>query len=353
MTKRVLVAPLDWGLGHATRCIPIINELLAFNCEVIIGSNGFALALLKREFPQLSFAELPAYNPAYSNRSMVVSMMKQLPKFLKVMKREHEVIERIVDEFNIDIVISDNRYGCWSRKVKCIFITHQINILLPRSLAWFGGILNYFNHQAIKRFNLCWVPDYEGVGALAYKLSHNSDLKGRFIGTLSRFDKCLPEQSFRYKVLVILSGPEPQRSNLEKILITQIQGANLKALLVRGVLGDSKMKINDQFEVVDFLESKQLNKLVCLSDMIIARSGYSTIMDLARLGKKVIFIPTPGQTEQAYLGMVLQEKGVALSAPQQNFNLINALAQASKYAGFSIIESDDDSLKSAIAEVVQ
>jgi uncharacterized protein (TIGR00661 family) len=355
MTKRVLVAPLDWGLGHATRCIPIINCLLEYHCEVMVASSGAALTLLKMEFPALSFFELPAYDPIYSSKnSMIMRTIRQLPKFYKVINNEHRALQRIVRHQKIDILISDNRYGCWSNDVKkSIFITHQLNILMPSGFQWLAPIVNYFNQKSIKKFDCCWVPDHEGVRALTGKLSRHPNLTPRYIGVLSRFGKCLPEQDFRYKLLVILSGPEPQRTILEGILVKQIGDSKLPALLVRGVPGDERVKINDQFEIINFLNSRQLNEAICLSEIIIARSGYSTIMDLATLEKKAILIPTPGQTEQEYLAITLQEKGIALSAPQLNFNLIDALTLVKTFTGFSKSTGSEPLLKKTIGELIK
>jgi UDP:flavonoid glycosyltransferase YjiC (YdhE family) len=352
--KRVLIAPLDWGLGHATRCIPIIQSLLQAECEVIIAGDGSSLELLKEEFPAFTFFSLPGYNPKYpSGNLMAMKMFLQLPHFLSVIKREHEIVERIVADNKIDLVISDNRYGCWSRKAKNIFITHQLNILLPAQISFLSPLLKFFVHKAIKKFDLCWIPDNGGDKSLTGVMSSPARFQHRFIGMLSRFTKCLPDQSFKYEVLVILSGPEPQRSLLEKILFDQICEVGFKTLMVRGVIGSSQIKnIHKHFQMVDFLNTAQLQAAICQSEIIIARSGYSTIMDLNKLEKKAIFIPTPGQTEQKYLAAVLSEKGIAYSTSQQKFNLVDALPLSKTFAGFGG-PTENDLLKRAIEEVLQ
>src|SRR5579871_236353 len=148
LRKKVLVTPLDWGLGHATRCIPIIHELLRQNCEVQIATSGTAITLLRDEFPQLKIHELISYRIAYSKYlQFVVKMMMQVPRLMVTIRKEHRQIERIVSHEKIDIIISDNRYGCWSRSVKSILVIHQLTIMSPM----FSGIVNFFHTKAIKK----------------------------------------------------------------------------------------------------------------------------------------------------------------------------------------------------------
>ncbi|MBK7872558.1 MAG: hypothetical protein IPJ74_18690 [Saprospiraceae bacterium] len=131
MKKRILVAPLDWGLGHATRCIPIVQELLDQDAEVLLATNGGAFELLRKEFPTLIVEKLPAYNIRYANGNMYWNVGIQLPKIIKAIVSEYYTLKKLIHQYQIDAIISDNRYGCFSKKVKCIFITHQINILIP------------------------------------------------------------------------------------------------------------------------------------------------------------------------------------------------------------------------------
>jgi UDP-N-acetylglucosamine transferase subunit ALG13 len=283
---------------------------------------------------------------------MVMKMLAQTPRFFNVIKREHRQLERIVADNKIDIVISDNRYGCWSRKAKSILITHQLNILLPKQATIFSPLLRFLTRRMVKRFSLCWIPDNGGERSLTGVISYPGKLPNRYIGMLSRFNRCLPDQSFKYEVLVILSGPEPQRSILEKILYDQICDAGCRTLMVRGIMGHSQKNVNEHFQMVDFLKTSQLHAAICQSEIVLARSGYSTIMDLNKLGKKAIFIPTPGQTEQQYLAAVLMQQGIAYSTSQQNFSLRDALLSSKRFSGFEEC-SENDLLKQAIEEILQ
>jgi uncharacterized protein (TIGR00661 family) len=335
--KRILVTPLDWGLGHATRCIPIIRELLKRECKVLIAGSGDSLLLLKNEFPHLTCLALPGYHPVYpSGENMVLKMGIQVPKFINVINKEHRYVESIIEEHAIDLVISDNRYGCWSAKIPSVFMTHQLNILMPKGWGWLSRLVGFLNKRLIKKFSFCWIPDYADPerslsGTLSkatkYEVEHITH-----IGPLSRFSpKC--DSSSRFDVLCIFSGPEPQRSIFEKKVNEQLGNSGLRYFVTRGVLSQ---KLSSQDNEVDFLNSEALQTVISQSSLVIARSGYSTIMDLAALGKKAILVPTPGQTEQEYLADRWKEKGVLYSMPQHNFDLGIAIKESEFYTGFKI-----------------
>lgn len=333
--KKILIAPLDWGLGHATRCIPIIQEFLNRRCEVQIASSGRALALLKQEFAALRFHELVSYDAHYSKTfPLAVSLFFQVPKFLGRIKEEHRQIERIVRDEQIEVVISDNRYGCWSAQVPSVFITHQVNILMPRVLRWMEPWVNHFNHQLIRRFSACWVPD-EPHDRITGKMTASRRLKVTYIGMLSRFEK-IEVTARKYDLLVLLSGPEPQRTRMEREILKKLTGSPLKVLVVRGIPGEpgSRIESNDNIVQINHLNAKELNLAMAESEVIFSRSGYSTLMDLSRLNKKAIFIPTPGQTEQEYLARQLEERKIVYTTSLAKLDLNKAMALSAGYAGF-------------------
>lgn len=335
--KRVLLAPLDWGLGHATRCVPVIRELQAQGCEVLVAGSGDSLRLLQKEFPGLLYFELPGYNPRYPLRgSMVMAMATQLPRFVRVIISEHRAVEKIVSMHQIDLVIADNRYGCWSRFVPSVFITHQSNILMPKRFGFLGALVRKLSEYLINRFHLCWIPDFPEGNSLAGELVSFGKMRlrteVRYIGWLSRFVKRRKESVVKYDVLAVMSGPEPQRSELERKLLPQLRSSGLRFRLVRGL--PSAGSTNDG-AVVNFLASEEMQDHMESSALILARSGYSTVMDLMALGKNAVFIPTPGQTEQEYLAELLKRSGIVYSMSQAGFDLALALAESKNYAGFS------------------
>lgn len=336
---KVLVAPLDWGLGHATRCIPIINELINQGCAVIIAASGPQKTVLQEEFPDLSFVELPGFRLKYGkNRALtLLEIIFTLPKILIGIKRENGWLRRFAGNEGLDMVISDNRYGLHRAGVFSVFITHQLAIRssLGAAADW---LLHVVNYAYIRRFSVCWVPDVEGVENLAGRLSHPRKMPPisvRYIGWLSRLE--VVREGMAYDLLILLSGLEPQRTILEELLVGQLASAGLnRVVLVRGLPKSgpaAQAPAGAAYApagvvVYDHLPARELARVICHSNLVLARSGYSTVMDLARLGKKAIYIPTPGQPEQEYLGRYLEEKGRGICEQQRGFTLTRALENA-------------------------
>jgi len=334
-TKKILIAPLNWGLGHATRCIPLINALLKNNFELILASDGDAFILLKKEFPLLKIFQLPSYNIQYhKNGSLKWHLIKRLPHIIKTMIAEHRLVQEIIRQENISGIISDNRFGVYSKKIPSVYITHQLTVL-----SGFTTFLStYFHQKIINNFDECWIPDAVSQN-LAGKLTSNKRLKIpiKYIGVISRLKH--QEVPNKYNICVLLSGPEPQRTILEKILLNEFQKYNGTVCFVRGVVSDvEEFKTTSPFTFFNYLTTENLNDVMNKSELIISRSGYSTILDLAKLGKKAFFIPTPGQTEQEYLAKKFQLKGVVPFCKQSEFRL-QKLDELQNYSGFTIQEN--------------
>lgn len=340
-TPIILVCPLDWGIGHATRCVPLIRILLAKGANVILAADGRPLLVLQQEFPQLTFAKFPGYNFSYPHSgSMALKMLWQVPEIVRGIRRENKMLNALIDKYHIDAVISDNRFGVFSTRIPSVFMAHQIFIRTKWTWGFLNPLLNVVNWRYISRFDECWIPDFEGEDNLSGNLSHRRELPERFcfIGPQSRFrqnDKPLQEKQF--DVLALLSGPEPQRTILEEKLIPMLKKSGLKCAMVLGT-PEKKCEPNNIENIVFFhhLESENLQKLILRSETVISRSGYSTVMDLAALGKKAIFIPTPGQTEQEYLADYFKRKKIFYSEKQHAFDLTRALQMAKSYPGLSM-----------------
>jgi predicted glycosyltransferase len=341
--KRALVVPLDWGLGHATRCVPIITVLLAQGFEVFIGAEGAGAALLKKEFPLLKILPFQGYRIFYSKNKMYFlwKVMAQFPKIMKAIFIENRWLKKIINEHKIDIVISDNRFGLYNKDVRCIFITHQLQIKTGNSFT--EKIVQKVNYTYINKFDECWVIDEKGNRNLAGDLSHPIELpntKVKYIGALSRLKKYEVEK--QYDLLAILSGPEPQRTIFENILLTQMQFLKLDMVLVRGLPAEENILEIEDLKIYNHLPATVLNELILASKKIIARSGYTTVMDIAALQQKAIFVPTPGQTEQEYLAKYLSMKKYCIAEKQDGFNLQNALDKLENTAlvPYPTIEND-------------
>lgn len=330
--KSVLVAVLDWGLGHATRCIPVIRELQKQNARVVVAGSGLSLVLLKEEFPHLRYFELPSYKISYPNSALLFSLLLQLPRIIHTIGREHKMIEEISKHEKIDFIISDNRYGCYSNQIKSAFICHQLSLQVPKSLAFLSSIINYIHLNLMKKFNQVWVPDEKGGFHFSGQLSNSKNMDSRRIGILSRFSgleihaPCI-RPSDHYEIVAILSGPEPQRTIFENMLKPQLLKCMKKSLLIKGKPGSQNQITNNNLTEVDHFNSLELQSILSSADFIVTRSGYSSIMDLAVLGKKVLLIPTPGQTEQEYLAEYLKSYNFAMTQIQEELDLENALDQ--------------------------
>lgn len=331
--KKILVAPLNWGLGHATRCIPIINGLIDNGFEPIIASDGVALELLKKEFPELISFKLPSYDIQYAEkgRNFKWKMVAQIPKIISAVQKEQKETTKILNTYHFDGIISDNRLGVYSNELPSVFITHQLNVLTG-STSW---LTTKLHTRYIQRFNECWVPDVETSPNLSGKLGHTSEKINniKYIGPLSRLSKKTTQTV--YDLMVLLSGPEPQRSILEEKIILELKNYPDKVVFIKGVV--EKEQIKEQIGNItfyNFMNSRELEATFNDSNFVLCRSGYTTIMDLAKLNKKAFFIPTPGQYEQEYLAKKFKKEGIIPSCKQENFK-IEKLNKIDLYKGFT------------------
>ncbi|MDT8418237.1 MAG: glycosyltransferase [Lutibacter sp.] len=320
-------------MGHATRCIPIINALLKANYEPVLASDGDALLLLQKEFPLLKSVELPSYNIRYpkKGKNLKLKLLLQIPYIISAIKKERKKISQLIDKENFAGIISDNRFGVYSKKVPSVYVTHQLKVLSGKTTF----ITSTIHQKFIRKFDECWVPDVVGSpnfsGALGHLKKHHFNLK--YLGVLSRFQS--RQLKIKYDLLLLLSGPEPQRTLLENRLLNELQHFNGKILMVRGVLNNaSEIKAPNNFNIVNYLLANELEEAINQSKLVVARSGYSTIMDLTASGKMAFFIPTPGQFEQEYLAKRLQENAIAPYAKQDEFAAAK-LGDLSNFSGFT------------------
>lgn len=325
--QKILYCVLNWGLGHASRSIPIINKLLKYSNEIVLASDGNALKLLRKEFPKLSYIVLPGYDMQYDHKSMVLNMIKQSGKFWNAMQSEKNVIKGILDQNDFDLIISDNRFGCSNEKCYNIFITHQINILHERAIYSWAG--TRFNKWLVRNYNEIWVPDYEGKQNLTGMMSHQHTLEMpvKYIGPQSRFGKIEQDDLLQYRALAIISGPEPQRTYFENILVQIFPKIDGHFAIVRGK--DSEFQQYKNIDVFGLLGSEQIEDLVKRSGLVISRSGYSSIMDYELMRIKAILVPTPGQYEQLFLGkwMLDRKKHHVILQDELNTNRLKKLLE--------------------------
>ena len=344
--KNILLCPLDWGLGHSTRCIPIILKLIENNHVVFVAGNEVTKKIILTEVRDVKYIYLKGYDITYSkNIPFLLKIFFQFPKILFRIIVEHYQLKKIISDYNIDVVISDNRFGLYNKSVKCIYITHQIMIKCPRNFKFFEPLLFKIHNHFIKKYSECWIPDNKDEPNLSGDLSHKFPVNRNtfYIGPLSRFSSIISEAEIdnHYDILFLISGPEPQRTVLEKIALNCISSTKLKIAIVRGVTETNANKINSENLVINYASKTELNKLINNSSLIVSRSGYSTIMDLAIIGKNAILIPTPGQTEQEYLAEYLMNKCCFFCQKQSEFSLLKAVEEAKKFSGITIKNNYD------------
>lgn len=402
----VLVCPLNWGLGHATRCVPVIRAFSQAGAQVGVAGDGPALAFLKASFPTgVSFYRLPGKTITYSRSrgglSMALKLMWQFPGLLCSVFTEHRRLRALIRKTGAGIVISDNRYGLYSSMAIAIFMGHQLFLRAPKGLGWMEGLINKVNHRYINRFHHCWVPDFPGPENLSGELSHRPGGKPegatadapsigppsvkpppaafarplpvrgtpaghiRFVGSLSRFSGMNPERQKNplpagFPVsfyLVLLSGPEPQRGLLERELDSQFSTAGHAVVFVRGVViggssGSARKSSNPKAIWYDHLPDPPLAWLIGNSRLVVCRSGYSTIMDLSVFGKRALLVPTPGQTEQEYLGRLMEEREWVTCTPQDQLCLEWQLDAAGAMKGIPRLQDKGSLLEEAVEEIL-
>lgn len=336
-SKTILVAPLNWGLGHATRCIPIINALLKENFKVIIASDGAALELLRKEFSTLETVELPSYNINYpkNGNQLIWNLLANVPSLKRIVTREKLETQKLVAQGKIDGIISDNRFGVLSEKIPSVYITHQVNIMAGRA----SFISKKLHYNIIKKFDVCWVPDSERETNLSGRLGHlkNTDLNLKYTGVLSRMKK--EKLPIKYDVFVLISGPETQRTVFEELMLKEFKNSPYKVILVRGVVEEKQEIVRqDNITIYNYMTTMELEKTINESELIVSRSGYTTIMDLAVLEKKAFFIPTSGQYEQIYLAQRMSDLKMAPFSSQKDFT-IDKIKDAVNYSGLKTEEN--------------
>ena len=358
MKKNVLVAPLNWGLGHASRCVPIIHELLDAGHHVILASDGDAKRFLETEFPDLLVKSLPSYKVTYPRNGMFFlgQIILKTPNILTAINAEKKLLSKWVGVYQLDVVISDNRYGMYSPKIKSIIVSHQIRLHLP----FFESLIANHIQNRLKRFTQIWVPDVAGELNLSGKLSHQDvdKIQPSFIGILSRMSNARSKKPNQFPfakgfVLAVISGPEPQRTLFEKSLMSSFLEWDSDVVIVGGKPDGVTENKPTQIHYIPFANTSELKWLLENSSAVITRAGYSSIMDLITLKRKAILVPTPGQTEQEYLAKYLMKYDLFITRRQTELNILDTLHALEKLEWNSALEglNKKQELKGLISKI--
>ncbi len=358
--KKILIAPLDWGMGHTTRCFPLVEALLQQGHEVLWAAEGHAATFIHNRFPQLQILPLQGYRIHYNKErgNFALAIANQIPKILKAINYEYQWLQNMQSIYHFDAIISDNRYGLYHENVRCIIMTHQLQILTGKGL-WVDKILQKINYRFLSRFNKVWIVDNALPPYLSGKLGHPIKLPKNavYIGLLSQLK--VPEHianTNENNILILLSGPEPQRSILQEKLLQQAQTLNeYNFQLVAG--NPSSPTPNNLPKHIQFFthfNSEEVAMAMQDAALVIGRSGYSTLMDLCQMQKKALLIPTPGQTEQEYLAQYLEQNNIAIHTSQEEILLKVQIPEAFAAKGFDMgTIPNGAALQSAILSMFQ
>jgi len=357
----ILICPLEWGLGHASRMIPLAKKLKGMNYNVIIGSGEEHLSMFRDELPGLSYINFSGFKPAYSRYlPQYISLLLKTPYLLYHIILEHFRLKKIIRRYSVDIVISDNRFGLWNRKVKTVYITHMPLIPFPKSFRFMEFIGVLLHRAVIKKYTLCLIPDLPGEMNVSGRLSHGIKLPEnvRFIGILSKFiysgsashDDTSP---FQHNT-IILSGPEPQRTILKEKLVNLLKGQDPPTVVLEGRPDKIReTSRSDNIFYYNHLASQEMKEMITGSESIISRSGYSTIMELISLNSSALLIPTPGQTEQEYLGKYMNEKGWFSVISQRDLHAGISFPSRKAIWSHEIIEQSNILLDKVLRELLE
>lgn len=335
--RKILIAPLDWGLGHATRLVPLIAHLQQQGFEPVIATDGRPYDFLASRFPELKIYRCAGYNITYpESGNLLLHMMKNSVSFYKAVEAEQRLADELADEIDAEVVISDNRLNFRAEGRKNIYITHQLNIK--------AGVLSTpataMHRRYYNRFDEVWVPDNSGQTNISGVLGHNADcaVPVFYLGLQSRFTSMISSEIPSHgKSVVLLSGPEPQRTVFENIIVAELIRTGINAIVLRGIPGKNDVTHPaPNIEMVSHMNDEEMLRTVAGAEVVISRSGYSTLCDLALLNKRLIVVPTPGQTEQEYLADKHAADHRLIKAEQSDFNLEYCLEKVRNAQSFRI-----------------
>ena len=357
-TPVVLVCPLSWGLGHASRCIPVAYLFLQKECRVYVCGSEEVIALMKSELGEKAcYMRFDGMKVRYG-RQTFLNLLLQTPLFIFGSIKEHYNLKKIIRLTGANAVISDNRYGLWSKKVFTVFITHQLNTKLPSRFSFLQKPLRQTIKKIARKHNALWIPDnFFGVsfaGELS-KVNDNYHPQIFYTGLLTRFLRYGFDDlagagggAVNNYVLCIVSGPEPQRTFFEKKLIRQLQQVPYNSVLLRGVPGSNNKVEKGKTVIYDHTDSLHFARLIAGASLVICRPGYSTLMDMSEFCCKLLLVPTPCQPEQEYLARIFNNRGWSYSVNQDKMNLKQDIERALSYEGIPKMLESKNGLSEAI-----
>jgi uncharacterized protein (TIGR00661 family) len=335
----IIYGVCSWGLGHATRSLPVIRKLIAEKNKLTVISNGRSLELLKKELGDAAeYFDIPDYPMLVSEntRQFLAKSMVYWPVFIKRIEDGLSALQKILDQKQYDCIVSDARYDMYSKNIPSFFISHQMRIMNPLRIKMFERAMERFNLFFFKRYVGVIVPDYKEEnlsGDLSHNLKRIDEDMIHYVGVLSDFTKRSMIKDIDY--LISISGPEPQRSILEEKLSSQVNELEGNIVMTLGKAEKYSVVKKKHLTTYSFVTKELREELLNKAKLVVSRSGYSTIMDVAVVGTKALFIPTPGQIEQEYLSKYHNELGTFYSVSQDAIHLKSDVKIAQEKTGLT------------------
>lgn len=335
----IIYGVCSWGLGHATRSLPVLRRLLSEHNNITVISNGRSLEVLKKELgEQVTYVDIPDYPMLLSEntRQFLAKSMMYWPVFIKRIEDGLAQLQKILDKKHYDCIISDARYDMYSKTIPSFFISHQMRIMNPLQIKMFENAMERFNLFFFKRYKGVIVPDYKEnnlSGDLSHNLKRIDEDTIHYVGVLSDFTRRSMKKDIDY--LISISGPEPQRSYLEEKLASQAEELQGNVVMTLGKAEKYSVTKKKHLTTYSFVTKELREELLNKAKLVVSRSGYSTLMDVAVVGTKALFIPTPGQIEQEYLSEYHNTLGTFYSITQDIVDLKNDVTRAEQRTGFT------------------
>ncbi len=338
-TKKVLFGTSSWGLGHATRDLNLIRGLLSRGCDVTLVSTGNALQVLKDELGDscryLDWPDIPS-SVARSSFLFYMKTTTNIPRIIWTWHNEKRLVSNLLRREHFDLIVTDHRNGLVRSDVPSYFITHSPRYIAPWRDPFMEGVMEWFLARWFAPVRGILVPDDEDGGMsgdMSHKIRFTPREKITYLGILSSVHRRDLPQDIDY--FITISGPEPQRTMFAEKVLSQVKALSGKIVIALGIPGGRAPELGNGIEVYPYLNREKQEEMLNRAKLVVCRSGYTTLMELAEIGRRALLIPTPGQSEQEYLAKTLRERGVFYSVKQTKLDLVRDTDLARNYPGYT------------------